>query len=133
MIDIEAKVYTPIAAALRAAFPGISVQGNYTKSPSAFPFVSIVEEDNYTTLTHLDSGDTEKYATLMYEVNVYSNKTQGRKSECKAILSLIDSMMYSMNFTRIVLSPVPNLDNATIFRMTARYRAESDGTKIFRR
>ena len=133
MIDIEAKVYTPIAAALRTAFPGITVQGNYTKSPSGFPFVSIVEEDNYTTLTHLDSGDTEKYATLLYEVNVYSNKTQGRKSECKAILSLIDSMMYAMNFTRIVLSPIPNLDNATIFRMTARYRAESDGTTIFRR
>lgn len=133
MIDIEAEVYTPIAAALRTAFPGITVQGNYTKSPSGFPFVSIVEEDNYTTLTHLDSGDTEKYATLMYDVNVYSNKTQGRKSECKAILSLIDSMMYAMNFTRIVRSPVPNLDNATIFRMTARYRAESDGTTIFRR
>lgn len=133
MIDIEAMVYTPIATALRSSFSGITVEGDYSKTPTGFPFVSIVEADNYTTTSRLDSSDTEKYSTLMFEVNVYSNKTKGRKSECKSIMALIDSMMYAMNFTRIVLSPVPNLDNANIYRMTARYRAESDGTTIFRR
>lgn len=133
MIDVEAKIYTPIAAALREAFSDIEVSGEYVKAPSEFPFVSMVEADNYPTLAHMDNGETEKYATLMYEINVYSNKSVGKKSECKAIMQLIDSLMYRMNFTRLSLAPIPNLDNATIYRMTARYRAETDGTTIYRR
>lgn len=68
----------------------------------------------------------------MYEINVYSNKVGTKKSEAKAIMQLIDGMMYERNFTRIALTPVPNLEDATIYRLTARYRAETDGTNIYR-
>ena len=131
MIDIEAKVYTPVAAALREAFPGIAVSGEYVKAPSSFPFVSIVEADNY--LTRPDSAEGERYAALMYEINVYSNKSVGKKSECRAVLAAADLLMYSLNFTRLSMTPVPNLEDASIYRMTARYRAETDGTTIYRR
>ena len=133
MIDVEAKVYTPVATALRAAFTGIEVSGDYTQTPSAFPFVSMVEADNFTTPSHMDNGDKEKFATIMYEINVYSDKADGKKSECKAIMKVIDDLMYRMNFTRIVLAPVPNQNKPTIYRMTARYRAETDGTTLYRR
>lgn len=133
MIDVESKVYTPIATALRSAFQGIDVSGEYVNAPSVFPHVSIVEADNYTTLAHLDNSDSEKYATLMYEVNVYSNKGARKKSECKQIMATIDDLMYSMNFTRIAMTPIPNMGNASIYRVTARYRAETDGTNIYRR
>lgn len=133
MIDVEAKVYTPVATALRAAFKGIDVSGDYTQTPSTFPFVSMVEADNFTTLSHMDNGDKEKFATLMYEINVYSDKADGKKSECKAIMKVIDKLMYGMNFTRIALAPVSNLSKPTIYRMTARYRAETDGTTLYRR
>lgn len=133
MIDIESEVYSPLAIALRNNFSGISVSGVYVKSPSAFPFVSITESDNYPTVDHLDNGDAERFVTIMYEINVYSNKTSGRKSECKSILSFVDDYMYRHNFIRISSTPVPNLDNASIYRLVARYRAETDGTTIFRR
>lgn len=133
MIDVEAKVYTLISAALREAFEGIEVSGEYVKAPSEFPFVSIVEADNYTTLAHADTSETERFATVMYEINAYSNKGVSKKAECKAIMKIIDDLMYRMNFTRIAITPVPDLDNATIYRMTARYRAETDGTTIYRR
>lgn len=131
MIDIESLLFTPIAQAVREQFNAY-VTGEYVKSPSKFPHVSIVESDNYITLSHRDTGVSEKYSTIMYEVNVYSNKTSGKKSECRAILSLIDSMMYERNFTRIAMTPVPNMEDATIYRLTARYRAETDGTNIYR-
>lgn len=133
MNDIESQIYTPIATALRTAFPGINVSGEYVNAPSAFPHVSIVEQDNYTSEGHQDSSNTEKYSTLMYEVNVYSDKTAGKKSQCKSILALIDSMLYGMNFKRISRTPVPNMENATIYRLVARYRAETDGTTLYRR
>ena len=130
--DIENHVYTPIAQAVREQFQGAYVTGEYVKTPSKFPHVSFTENDNYITPSHRDNGSEEKYSTVMYEVNVYSNKTSGKKSECRSIIALIDHMMYERNFTRIAMNPVPNMEDATIYRITARYRAETDGTNIYR-
>lgn len=132
MTDIENQIYTPIAKALRGKFPGVIVSGEYVNAPPDFPYVSIVEQDNYTTQAHIDSGDVE-FSTLMYEVNVYSNKSVGKKAVCREIITFIDNLMYSKNFRRISLSPVPNMGNATIYRLVARYKAETDGTNLYRR
>lgn len=132
MIDIENQIYTPIAKALRNKFSGIIVSGEYINAPPDFPYVSIVEQDNYTTQAHMDNGSVE-FSTLMYEVNVYSNKSVGKKAACREIITFIDSLMYSKNFRRISLSPVPNMENATIYRLVARYKAETDGTNLYRR
>ncbi len=133
MIDIEKLVYTPIAESLRKRFKGITVSGEYVNSPAKFPYVSIIEQDNYTTQSHLDSSDMERYATVMYEVNVYSDKAGKKKTVCREIIGVIDEMLYKQNFTRISLSPVPNMENGTIYRLVARYRAETDGGTIYRR
>ena len=132
MNDIESQVFTPIAQAIRAGYAGAFVTGEYVKAPSNFPHVSIVESDNYMSIGHRDTSDAERYSTVMYEINVYSNKTSGKKSEAKAIMGLIDHMMYARNFTRLSLTPVPNMEDATIYRLTARYRAETDGTNLYR-
>lgn len=132
MIDIESWVYDPIAKALRTEFSGINVTSEYVRAPSAFPHVSVIENDNYTAINELDTSETERFATVMYEVNVYSNKASGKKSEARAILKKIDEMMYARNFTRIAMNPVPNMEESTIYRLTARYRAETDGNNIYR-
>lgn len=133
MIDIEREVYTPIVETLRKRFPGISVSGEYTNSPAKFPHVSIVEQDNYTTKERLDSSQKERYATVMYEVNVYSNKAGKKKTVCREIMGVIGEMLYKLNFTRTFMSPVPNLENGTIYRLVARYKAETDGENLYRR
>lgn len=133
MIDIESTVFTRAAAELRTAFPGIVVTGEYTNAPAKFPYVSIVEADNYTTAERLDSSGAERYARVLYEVNVYSNRASGKKTECRRIADHIDRMLYRMNFTRISLTPVPNLEDGTIYRLNARYEAETDGNQIYRR
>lgn len=130
MIDCEAMIFTPIAQAVRAEFAGAFVTGEYVKAPAKFPHISIVETDNYG--IDYDTADEEKYAVIMYEVNVYSNKTSGKKSEARAIMNTIDRMMYGMNFKRLSLTPVPNMEDSTIFRLTARYRAKTDGTTLYR-
>ena len=132
MIDCENEVYTKIARKLREAFPDIHVSGEYIRAPSSFPHVSIMMNDNAVISERLDSSSYET-DLMMFEINVYSNKTNGRKSECKTIMKIIDNAMFSMNFRRIALTPVPNLENATIYRMTARYRGASDGTFFYRR
>lgn len=133
MIDLEAALFTELATALRTAFPGITVRGEYENAPSKFPFVSVVEADNYMDTRYLDSGEKERLARIMYEVNVYSNKAGGKKAECRKILNYMDAMLYAMNFTRISMNPVPNLEDGTIYRLNARYEGVTDGNKFYRR
>lgn len=133
MKDIETFIFTPIAADLRAEFPGIYVTGEYTNKPSSFPHVSIEEVDNYTTVAYLDSSCKEKISSVTYQVSVYSNKTVGKKSECRKILGFIDDRLIGLNFKRISMTPVPNEADTSIYRLVAMYEANTDGEQTFRR
>ena len=134
MINIENDVFNRVIAKVREVFPNIFMAGEYVKSPSSFPAVSLVEMDNVTRVETVDSGSNENHANVMYEVNVYSNKTTGKKTECKSIIALIDKEMVDMGFVRQSLTPVPNEYDSTIFRMVGRYKAAvSSDYKIYRR
>ena len=134
MIDIENEVFDRVAKRVREQFPDIFMVGEYVKSPSSFPAVSLMEMDNAPLESTVDSGSNENHVNVMYEVNVYSNKTTGKKSECKTIIALIDQEMTAMGFVRSTLTPVPNEYDSTIYRMVGRYRAAvSSNHKIFRR
>lgn len=134
MIDIENIVFNTVAEKVRDVFPDIFMTGEYVSSPPEFPAVSLVEADNSTRIETSDSGSNENHANVMYEVNVYSNKTAGKKSECKTIIALIDKEMLALGFTRATMTPVPNMNDSTIYRMVGRYRATvSANNTIFRR
>lgn len=134
MIDIENAVFNRVATRVREVFPDIFMAGEYVKSPPSFPAASLVEMDNSTRTETIDSGSNENHANVMYEATVYSNKTAGKKTECKAIIALIDEEMLAMGFSRSTLTPVPNEYDSTIYRMVGRYRAAvSSNNTIYRR
>lgn len=131
MNDCENEVYTRVARVLREKFPGINLSGEYVKAPSSFPHVSITQSDTVT--VYMKTSDTRQYDRLLFEVNIYSNKASGKKTECKAIASAIDDVMFSMNFRRMSMTPVPNMEDASIYRIVARYRVTTDGKYFYRR
>lgn len=134
MIDVENDVFSEVAKKVRTKFPNIYVTGEYVKSPSSFPCVSLVEIDNATFRNSQTTESQENHVAVTYEVNVYSNKTKSKKAECKEIVAFIDEILMGLNFTRIMLEPVPNQNDATIYRMLGRYRAVVSRNKtIFRR
>ena len=134
MIDIEIQVFDRVAKRVREQFPNIFMVGEYVKSPPSFPAVSLMEMDNSIREATIDSGSNENHVNVMYEVNVYSNKTTGKKTECKAIFALLDEEMTAMGFVRSTLTPVPNEYDSTIYRMVGRYRAAVSSEKtIYRR
>lgn len=134
MIDVENEIFNTIAKVVRKAYPSAFVSGEYIRTPPKFPFVSIIEMSNTAYDKTQSSGGLENHASLMYEVNVYSNKTSGKKSECKAIATLIDNELATLGFSRTMLQPIPNMDDATIYRMTGRYTAViSKDKKLYRR
>ena len=130
MINVESEIFNIVAIALRTAYPNVYVVGEYVKSPSQFPSVSIEEISNAAYDKTQSSYSIENHADITYEVNIYSNKSSGKKSECRAIASLIDNEFATLGFSRIMLQPIPNMDDATIYRMTGRYRGVVSKDKI---
>ena len=134
MIEVENEIFSIVANAVRTAYPDAYVVGEYVKSPSRFPSVSIVEIENTAYDRTQSSGSLENHADITYEVNIYSNKESGKKSECKEIASLIDDEFATLGFSRTMLQPISNVDDATIYRMLGRYRGVVSKDKIvFRR
>ena len=130
MIDMETEIFNEVSKQVRTKYPKIFMTGEYVKSPSSFPCVSLVEVDNATFRNTQTTEGKENHAAVAYELNVYSNKTKGKKAECKEIAAFIDDLMMGLKFTRTMLEPVPNQNDATIYRMLGRYRAVVSRDKV---
>lgn len=131
MNDPENVVYSACREEILSSFPSCDVSSVYVNQPSQFPHASI--EMKNSSATSLDSSDSEAMTTVMFEVNVYSNLEGTKKTEAKSIMAVIDNTMYGMNFGRASCIPVPNMEDATIYRLVARYYGKTDGTHFYRR
>lgn len=133
MIDVENQVYTMIRNAIIAEYPTCKVEGILNLSPSEFPCVYIEEISNTSLDSTITSTSNENHANISYEINVWSNKSAGRKAEAKAILAIADNVLVQYNFSRITRTPV-QIDDGTKYRIIARYSAIVDKNEnIYRR
>ena len=133
MINVENEIFDIVAKAIRSEYSDAYVVGEYVKAPARFPCVSIVEIDNAAYDRTQTSDSLENHADVTYEINIYSNKTKGKKSECKAIASLIDNEFATLGFSRTMLQPIVNGEDITIYRMVGRYRGVVSKDKVIYR
>lgn len=126
MIDLETDIFDYVAKRIRAAHTGVYVIGEYVETPAKFPAVTLVEADNRVLTRMRTSDDIENGVSVMWDMNVYSNKTAGKKAEAKAIANTADSVFAEIGFTRTFREQVPNINNATIYRIVCRYEATID-------
>lgn len=133
MNNIENDVFTAVAVKLRTELGAnnVFVTGEYTPTPPKFPCVFVYESDNFN--AGYDGCNHEVVTGVMYEVEVYSNKQNGKKTEAKNIMQTVDSVLTPLGFKRVMLQQVPNLADATIFRLVARYSAAVIDNVIYRR
>jgi hypothetical protein len=88
---------------------------------SFYEVSSVVDESRQT------AQNIENYSIVDYQLDAYSNKTSGKKTEAKSIVEFADEFLRSnYNMVRTVMNPVENYEDATIFRYTARYRVVID-------
>lgn len=122
MTDIENLVCDRVFRAVNAVVANAVCYSEYVEVPASFPCVTCYEADNRTYRLSNDNQLSDHQVHVMYEVNVYSDKSNGKKAEAKRIADIVDSTMLSMKFTRIMRSQIPNQDR-TIYRVTMRYEA----------
>lgn len=121
MIDFEDYYVSEVAAAVLAQYPGAEVVSEYVPKPTRFPHIYIRETDNSFDTASIPITGGEGLARLAYTVDVHSNSQVGRKAECKAVMAIIDKVMQSHYFVRAFCNPFPNENDATVYRMVARY------------
>ena len=126
MIDIENDVFNRIATRTRQEYPSIYMSGDLNLNPAQFPCAFVEMADNSSHMTSRDTGSNENHVDVMFEANVFSNKASGRKSEAKAIFSIIDEEFMSMGFTRQTMMLMPF---EGYYRIVGRWIATVDRTK----
>lgn len=122
MVDVESLVITAVDTDLKTSGYKIKVSSVYDPTPSSFPSVSVIEEDNRTYRKSQDDVAKEHHAEVLYTVNVYSNKKNGAKGEAKKIFAIVDNTLQGFKFTRTSMIPDSNADKS-IYRIVARYEA----------
>lgn len=122
MIDYFNEIYTYIRNAIKAEYPDCYVTSNSENIPSQFPTVAISEMSNVAYNKTRDTDSNENHVALAIQIDVFSNKKDTPKSECKAIMALVDSGFLELGFTRNFCEFMPNSDS-NITRYTARQRA----------
>lgn len=124
MIDFSNEIFNAVAADLRSLYPGIRVVGEFVNSPTAFPTVTIDEIRN--TPEHLDSADFNKYARIVYRVQVFSNREGGKRTHAREIYAAVDRKMQSMGMFCKTYTTTPEVYNAEVYSITATYEGVID-------
>lgn len=117
LIDIEAAIFSPVAADFIAAYPNGSRYGEPTENPAKFPCLNLYESDVFFSgHVGLDSK------RVVIDVDVFSNLVSGAKQECKAIMEIVEDRLMSFgSWEQVFCNQLKNADSR-IFRMKARYR-----------
>lgn len=131
MIDHSNEIFNIVATDLRSAYSGVKVVGEYVATPTTFPTVTLDEIQNIP--VHMDSAVENKYAEVVYRVQVFSNSKRGKRAEAREIYDSVDVKLQSLGLRAVTFSTTPAIYNSEIYSITATYRGviNKDGV-IFR-
>ena len=123
MIDKLNEIFTSVATSVRNKHTGTTVTGEYTRTPSKFPTVTLDETQNVMVDRLEDSSNAENFAGVTYRLQVFSNKQVGKKAEAREIFATADAEMRRMGFRRVTYTTTPEIYDSTIYNITATYEA----------
>ena len=133
MIDVQAELYTIGRQAILEEHKEVTLSSTTTLKPTSFPFVSIVEKDNAVYARTRDSRNIENHAEIMIEVNVYTTG-DNKQQYARSIMATLDAKYGAIGLQRMMMNPIPNYNDTTIYRLIARYRGIiSTNKEIYRR
>ena len=123
MIDVENQIITDVIN----GFAGTDYANiKFASDPpqkAVFPYVLFYQSDAYPTRgTHIASRE-DTFETVVFTADIYSNKANDAKAECKKIQAIIDDTMQGLGFTRFSSSPIFEMPELAKARRLVRYRA----------
>lgn len=122
MIDFYDEIFCALKACVESAVPGTVVVPGPVARPAKFPCIAIEETNNVT--VGMDSTQRERYAAVQYKIQVFSNKTGGKRQEAMNIFQAADRWLIGSNFARRSKHDTPDLYTASLYQISATYDAE---------
>lgn len=126
MNDFANEIFTNVATVVREKHSGVTVLGEYVRTPSKFPTVALDEIENVTVDNLVDSSNEEKYSGIALRLQTFSNKRNGKKTEARAIFKTADAELCRLGFRRKTYSTTPEIYESTIYSITATYEGVVD-------
>lgn len=128
MFDIQKEIYTTVANAVLATYSTCRITNSFVYAPAQFPCVAIVLSDSGMTYKMRDSSGNDNFRDITLTVDVYSNKTNGKKTEAESIMQIIIDTLFPLNFNMVSCKPFSDLNNAQNYRITATFTATVDAS-----
>ena len=126
MVDKEDELFTVIAKELRKKFDGIYIIGKQLSSePPRFPAVSIIQENNIVNTRYSTFDEMENVAHITQYIEIYSNDKEQKEEICKSISLVMDNVLKTHGYCRMLNQPMVNADD-TIARRVMRYKKENE-------
>lgn len=126
MIDKEDGLFAEIANELRKQFRDIYIIGKQLSSePPRFPTVSIIQENNVVNKRYSTFDEMENVAHITQYIEIYSNDREQKEEICKSISLVIDNVLKTHGYCRMLNQPMVNADD-TIARRIMRYKKENE-------
>ena len=120
MIDVESKVFDTVYNWIHNLYPDANITAGYDEQNAVFPCVVVRQTNSQPYRNSATDDCSENHTRLTFEVEVFSDRADTGRSECKELLIAADDAMQSMKFRRIHLNRPLNVDR-TLWRQYARY------------
>lgn len=131
MIDKSNEIFNAVATDLRSLYSGIKVVGEYVATPTVFPTVTLDEIQNIP--AHLDNSSENKFAAVVYRVQVFSNSPDGKRAQARSIYGAVDAKMQALGLLAVSYSTTPAIYNSEIYSITATYHGVIDRNGVIYR
>lgn len=123
---IEQEIQTLIFTAVRNDYSNCVITNATIAAPSKFPCLGVVLSDNGTTQSMRDSSGEDNYHDITIRVDVWSNLTNGKQAEAEGIMNIVRGVVLPLNFRQVSCRPTSDINNATVYRLTAEFTATVD-------
>lgn len=126
VFEIEQEIQTLIFNAVLTDYENCVITNATIAAPSKFPCLGVVLSDNGTTQSMRDSSGEDNYHDITIRVDVWSNKTNGKQAEAEGIMNDVRGILLPLNFRQVSCRPTSDINNATVYRLTAEFTATVD-------
>lgn len=120
--EIQTSIFTPI----HTAYNECAMLNAFTSAPPKFPCIVIVLSDNGTTTAMRDSSCDDNFHDITLTIDAYSNLVNGKKTQAEDMMNIVRGVLLPRNFRQVSCRPASDLNNATVYRLTATFTATVD-------
>ena len=114
-------IYTRMRAAVLAEVSAANCTQTYSPTPSKFPTVFAREIGHFTPNGTPTLSNAQDIYESTWEVQIFSNLTQGAKEQAYTLMNAVKSAFRSMYFVETFESPLDSTSN-TYYTLIARFR-----------